>query len=375
MAITGDTLTRRSMRLRRILSAAHLVLGLTLGLVWALQGLTGAMLVFHREFDRVVTGAWQANGSVSAAEVPLDRTLAMAREKLSGPPESIGVIDGDSSLLTVNYVDPTGNRRGLIIDAANGKILQERNWRPQSPADGNFTRWIYDLHHHLLLGEVGGMLLGLSGLILVLSACWGTYLAWPRRKQWKQAFAVSRWRTRRQRIWGWHRATGLIAGIALIIVALSGASMDFGKQLRAFSSAYLPYRKPFGPTLVQVAEVPIAPQRALEIAREQLPKAAFVALSLPTEKSPVYRVRLRQPGEWRSWSGTSVVTIDPANGEMLDVYDAAAAPWTNRILESAFAIHSGEAAGLGGRLLVMLAGIALPLLYATGLWTWIRRRR
>jgi len=299
------------MRLRRTLSAAHLMLGLTLGLVWALQGLTGAMLVFHREFDRLATGASQANGTAYAAEIPLDRILATAREKLSEPPDSIGVIDGDPSLLTVNYADPAGNRRGLIIDAASGKILQQRDWRPRSPADGNFTRWIYDLHHHLLLGEVGGMLLGLSGLFLVLSACWGTYLAWPRRKQWKQAFAVSCWRTRRQRLWGWHRATGLIAGIALIIVALSGASMDFGKQLRAFSNAYLPYRKPFAPILVQVAEDPIAPQRALEIAREQLPTAAFVAVSLPTEESPVYRVRLRQPGEWRSWSGTSVTATSP----------------------------------------------------------------
>ncbi|CAA9536468.1 MAG: hypothetical protein AVDCRST_MAG91-3426, partial [uncultured Sphingomonadaceae bacterium] len=34
---------------RRVLVQLHLWLGLVVGGVWALQGLTGAMLVFHRE--------------------------------------------------------------------------------------------------------------------------------------------------------------------------------------------------------------------------------------------------------------------------------------------------------------------------------------
>lgn len=74
-------------------------------------------------------------------------------------------------------------------------------------------------------------------------------------------------------------------------------------------------------------------------------------------------MRLRQPGEWRRWSGTSLVTVDPTNGRVLDVYDAARASLANRLLESVFAFHSGEAAGFLGRLAVLFAGLALPALY------------
>jgi len=54
---------------------------------------------------------------------------------------------------------------------------------------------------------------------------------------------------------------------------------------------------------------------------------------------------------------------------VLDVYDAASAPLANRLFESAFALHSGKAAGFLGRLAVLFAGLALPTLYVTGVWS------
>lgn len=83
---------------------------------------------------------------------------------------------------------------------------------------------------------------------------------------------------------------------------------------------------------------------------------------------------MRQPGEWRSWSGTSLVTVAASSGAVLDVYDASEAPMTNRLLESAFAVHSGEVVGTAGRIGVLFAGLSLPMFYVTGVWSWLRRR-
>ena len=41
---------------RRTLVRIHLWLGITIGFFWALQGLTGALLVFSRDVDRAVLG-------------------------------------------------------------------------------------------------------------------------------------------------------------------------------------------------------------------------------------------------------------------------------------------------------------------------------
>jgi len=365
-----STRDKRRHRIPRMIGTAHIWLGLTLGFVWALQGLTGAMLVFHREVDRLMLATPH-----SGAPLPLDRLIAAARQRLPTRPETIGIVDADPSIFSVTYTDAAGDRRGLLIDSAAGTVLRQRDWRPTSPADGNFTRWIYNLHHQLLLGERGGLLLGASGLLLFVSAGWGLYLAWPRRDHWVRVFAFRNWRSRLQRLFGWHRATGFCAAIALLVLALSGSSMDFGKQLRTFGDKHLGYQQPFKVKPASPPEHPIAAETALAIARVRLPGATFVALTLPSATMPAYQVRLRQPGEWRRWSGTSMVTIDPRQGDVLDGYDAAHAPLANRVLESAFAVHSGELAGFAGRVIVMLAGLSLPVLYVTGVWAWLRRRR
>jgi len=353
-----------------MLSRAHLWLGLTIGLIWALQGLTGAVLVFHRELDRAVLPSLQQGDPL-----PLGQLLATVSARMPAPPESIGRVDDGPSILVVNYTDADGKRRGILLDAATGAILAQRNWRPSSPAEGSTTRWIYELHHRLLLGDAGGLLLGASGLLLLFSASWGLWLAWPRRGAWRATFDVRLWRTRAQRFYGWHRLIGLCATGVLVALAVTGATMDFDKPLRGFSQSHLPYRPAFTMLPGPVAQPVVSADQAVGIARARLPQAAFVSLALPSRRLNAYQVRLRQPGEWRRWSGTSLVTVDPASGRVLDVYDAASAPLANRLLESAFAFHSGEVAGFLGRLAVLFAGLALPTLYVTGVWSWLRRRR
>lgn len=367
-------------RLRRLLRAGHLWLGLTLGLLWALQGLTGAALVFHRELDRaVLPRAAQPQGALPHGErgtpLPLDRLLAIARARGIANPQSIGIIDADPSILSVNYRDRDGKRRGLLLDAGNGRILGNRDWRPVWPAQDSTSRWIYALHHQLLLGETGALLMGISGLFLMVSALWGAVMAWPRRGQWRAVIQWQRWHSRRHKLFGWHRLTGLCAALALILIALTGALVDFGKPLRAFSESWLPYRAPYAGVHAPLSAPRISAQAAVDRAQESLPRGRFVSLALPETPMPAYQIRMRQPGEWRVWSGTSTVTVDPRDGRILDVYDASQAPLANRLLESALAVHNGEAAGLAGRTMVLMAGLLLPVLYVTGLWAWTVKRR
>ncbi len=42
--------------MRKLLIEIHLWFGLTLGLLWAIQGITGSLLVSHREIDQFFHG-------------------------------------------------------------------------------------------------------------------------------------------------------------------------------------------------------------------------------------------------------------------------------------------------------------------------------
>ena len=91
--------------------------------------------------------------------------------------------------------------------------------------------------------------------------------------------------------------------------------------------------------------------------------------------APVYAVRLRQADEVRVWSGVTTVSLDPASGRILDVYDPLAAPLSNRLADAAFSVHSAEIGGIAGRVGLMLVGLTLPALYVTGILAWWKKRR
>lgn len=355
--------------IKRVAVLAHLWLGMTLGLLWALQGFTGALLVFHRDLDR---GAFAPTEGPSRS---LDELVDAAGRTMQARPESIGLYYPDGAILGVTFPDPHHGKRTVLVDAASGAVLAMRQRMPPSPVDGNLWRWVYNLHHALLLGERGERLLGMSGLMLAAMALSGVYLAWPRRGQWGAAFAARRWRTRLQKLFGWHRAVGLVAAIALILLALSGAIMDFGKPFRVWAEDHAGYRPPYKPVPGPLPGQLIGVERARILAVARFPDAAFTSVALPSERVPAYQVRLRRPGEWRKWSGASLVTLDAGSGRILAAYDAASAPLANQIIDGAFAVHSGEIAALPGRILTVAAGLSLPLLYLTGLWVWLRRRR
>lgn len=150
--------------------------------------------------------------------------------------------------------------------------------------------------------------------------------------------------------------------------------MIFATDLRPKLASIVAHEMPFKPAPLDQLGPEIEPQQALARARTLFPGAAFVRLTLPTPASPVYAVRLRQPDETRVWSGVTMVTIDAASGRTLHTYDAVRAPLSNRLADAAFSIHSGEIAGLFGRILLMLAGLSLPALYVTGIWAWWRKR-
>lgn len=364
---TPPAVTRRNLA-KKLLVRVHLWLGLTLGAVWALQGLTGALLVFHRELDQPELPL------SSGPRLPLDRLIAAAGLASDGTAEAIGIYHPGSGTLGVTFAEPAKGKVVVLVDASRGTILGRRERTPSAPADGPW-RWLYNLHHGLLLGKQGEALLGAAGLILLVAAASGLCLGWPRCGHLRQAFAVSRWRSRLQRLFGWHRVTGLMVAGGLVLLALSGGAMDFAEPLRKGAAHWAAYRAPYQPRPAPVPALSILAERALGIALRRFPDAGFVSLALPSPKAPIYLVRLRLRGEWRSWSGTSSVAVDPANGRILDAYDAAAAPLLNRILESAFAVHSGEVAGWPGRFMVLAAGLALPVLYVSGGWAWWRKRR
>ena len=354
--------------MRKALVQAHLWLGLVVGLLWALQGPSGAALVFHRELDRRPVGAI-AQGPMAS----FDRLIADTEARTGAEVTMVGIADGRGDILNVHY--NRGGPRQLQVEAATGRPLRERSNDPATPLDGSAWRWVYLLHESLLLHDRGETLIGVSGLLLFSSLLTGLWLGLPRRGQWQKALGWRGWKSLRAKLFGWHRLAGITAGALLLVTIPGGIWMAFAPDLRPRLAAVVAHRLPYKPAPVERLGDVISPQRAVTLARSHFPDAAFVRLTMPSAASPVYSVRLRQAEETRVWSGVTMVTIDAPSGRTLHVYDAVRAPLSNRLADAAFSVHSGEIAGLFGRILLVLAGLSLPALYVTGVWAWWRKRK
>jgi uncharacterized iron-regulated membrane protein len=151
--------------------------------------------------------------------------------------------------------------------------------------------------------------------------------------------------------------------------------MIWAEPIRGALAATTAHRLPFKAAPLDAAPPAwTSPDAALAEARARFPDAAFVRWTPPSAKSPVHMIRLHQPDEIRAWSGTTSVVVDAVTGRVADVYDPLTAPFSNRVVDAAFAIHNGEAGGTIGRVLVMLAGLSLPMFYVTGVWLWLAKR-
>jgi uncharacterized iron-regulated membrane protein len=361
--------------MRKLIVQVHLWLGLTIGLLWALQGLTGALFVFSREMDRITGPA-----AIAGPMTSLDRMVGTAVRETGGAKITrLSVADARHDLVNVLYTDGEGVDRALIIDGATAKAVGAREMEPVTPFTGSASRWLYVTHKELNAGRRGEVLIGLSGLVMITTVISGLWIAWPRRGAWKPLFQTSRWRKLEHRLFGWHRLTGLLVAGALLLLCVTGAYLNFSDAVRAAVARAFPFDAAQAEMSMRhdsggLGNVTISPQAALDVARSRFPDAIWVRVFMPSAGEPYYTVRMRQPGELRAWIGVTTVAVDSATGEIVYTYDPNRAPLSNRILDAAYSIHNGEIAGLPGRILTMLAGLALPALYVTGLWAWQRRR-
>jgi uncharacterized iron-regulated membrane protein len=96
---------------------------------------------------------------------------------------------------------------------------------------------------------------------------------------------------------------------------------------------------------------------------------------LPARSGLPYEVRLRQPGEVRQGDGNTRVTVDGSTGRILRVRDPLRARAGDAFLDWQFPLHTGEAFGTAGRIIITVVGIAPAAFLVTGLAVWWQRRK
>lgn len=345
--------------MREGLKIIHRWLGGLVGLGLAVLGLTGAALLWK---------PWWA-GVVQTPRAPSDAetlaTIGAAQELGAGyvtlPSAEFGV--GQAGL---------GEGAGVYL-AHDGTLLArwQSVWeRPET--------FLFDLHHHLLLGETGELISGWLGIAATLFCITGLILWWPTRQTFRLRVLPQRFT--RPAVILHHRDIGAVLALPILLAAITGALM----VLKPLGQAVLAPLSPAAEVAAWQAKPPASPSATapdwpaiLAAAQRRFPDAEPRMIIWPKTPGEAVTIRMRRPAEWHP-NGRTTVTL-AGDGTVLAARDATAAPLALRAGNALYPLHSARLAGsamaLPLRIVMTLAGLGLTLLGSLAVVTFWRSRK
>ena len=356
-------------RLRAFGVKVHLWLGLTLGSVGVLIGVSGSVLVYDHEIDAqlnpqryAISGrqvallyAEYARRAEAALEGRARATGIRLPDQAPGPVVVVARARTDAGPFLRVYLDPP---TGAVLDTASGS---------------DWLGWLHSFHESLTLREWKGReIVGVIGIAMLTSSLSGIYLWWPtgrlrvRALGFRRGFALHR---------NLHYTFGIWGALVLAVLSFTGlflAHQDAGRAVVSAFGTVSP--SPRGLQSTVASGDAIALDEAVAIARTRVAGASIIGLGLPAGPRGVYRVNLREAGDTSARS-TTVVFIDPRSRSVLQVVDRTTRGGGDTFLAWQRMLHEGSAFGITWRLLAFLGGLLPALMMVTGLTMWLRRHR
>ncbi len=363
---------------RRIWIALHLWLGLVLGGVFALLGLTGSVLVFYPEIDRLLNPELviEARDTRELKLQPVFDLLHQRFPERPGPWRLEVPLAADRPVFA-RHQSAQGSEHGrfaplvVAVDPLGPTVISSRAW-------GDYAvTWLYDLHYSLQLGARGKVLVSLAGCALLVSLLAGLFLWMPSRAQLARRLAPRLREGAVRRVYDLHGLSGIYGLAIALVIAGTGIVLATPEWFEPLADRLsVRWQKPVLASLpVRAGMLPIGADRAASAGSAALPAAELRWIEEPADAAGTYFLRMRQPGEPGNRFPKTYVWVDQYSGELLAVRD----PRRNTAADSFFdwlhPLHNGEAFGVPGRWLVFFAGMLPALLFVTGLIRWRQKRR
>jgi len=363
---------------RRLWLSIHLYLGLSIGAVLVLLGLTGSILVFYLEIDQII------NQQIEPTSVPYEMpaqqdildALQQAHPTRTDPWRIEQPMHANWPIMARYYtpVESIGKNFAplmLTVDPVSLEVTSSRLW-------GDYAMtWIYDLHYSLLLEKPGKIAIGIIGLISLISFISGIWLWWPGWGGLKHALKPQLRSGKARLNYDLHVLSGSYGLVFLLILSLTGAALALPDETAMLVKPFSNLASAPKITLNHSESASrINADQAVEIARQQFPQAELRWVETPGLTNPkAWRIALYQEGEPSRRFPRTQLWIDPLSGEILAVRDTQQDSSGDVLMHWLHPLHNGEVFGMTGRILVFIAGFLPLILFITGIIRWSQKRR
>ena len=361
-------------RARIFIRRLHLWLGLSVGALFVVLGLTGSALVFYEAIDALLHPEIRqaADGPAPGWDSPVwGQALATVRAQW---PERTGPwrfeVTGEAGTVPARYQPPGAGhhgRRVMVWLTPDGRdVLREAEW-------GSYLMtWLYELHMHLLLDAPGRAFVGWTGLVMVVLLLTGLWSWWP-RASWRNALHFKREAVATRRLRDIHKLAGLAGLPLLLMLVLTGVMLALPDESNVVLERSVgPVTKAPQARSSASSGEQISIAHALAVAHQVVPQARLAWVEAPGPGTGVFLVRVQQPGDPSYRFPHSYVYVDQYSGRVVAVQDRQRFAASNVINNWLHPLHDASIGGLWLRMPVALAGLVPLLLFVTGLMRWLR---
>lgn len=343
----------------------HSVAGLFSGLFILLMSLSGTVLVFHDEFDRLQQPAFEvqykSNLSTDSAYNKLRQIFPAAQiNSCEIPPDK-----ETAFIFSVN--DPAYNAGKksvqVFLHPQSGAFLGSRGG--SDDMRHNFMSWLAKFHNSLHLNKTGEWLLGFFALVFLVNLLSGLLLY---RKNIASVLLFKRAVYKRQNL---HQVIAVYALLFNLMMAVTGFWMQRYVFKKEFYQSY-----DYVPVVKASPVFPFDFDSSLAMVKNRYPDftpAVIYFAQSNSSKTAIYGSRASN-AYIHSKKFADVIMLDSAGGiaktRLIDENNAAD---RYDIINSQ--LHMGKFGGMGIKILYGCFGITGTLLSITGFLLWRKRRK
>ena len=338
----------------KLLSILHRWSGGFLGLLLAILGLSGTVLLWEGEWISLPGANAPVVEQVESIGRIAEREAAAGATRITFASEEIGL----------HHVAREGGAGAYVAQDGSTIASWSNQWeRPEL--------WIFDLHHHLFAGHNGELVTGWAGVFGLVFVVTGSILWWRSRRAFRWRLLPAKWKP--GPIVAHHRDIGIIVAPLLLVSFLTGSGMIFDDATKWVLSPFGKIEQKKPPEIEPATgAAPVA--LMIKDAKARFPDAKLRRLTIPSKPGQPWSVRMRQPFEWTP-NGRTALFFD-GQGNFLRADDPATASSAASINEKLYPIHTGKTGSLVWKLLMTLSGIGLTMLGSLTSWSfWIRKAK